>query len=365
MPTPVELSRLHGIEAREITTVNDADGRLQLFARSVGNELFTLAQTSQGGLFAGSWLSLGADVVSTAACARNADGRLAVFVRGTDGTVQHSAKTIANHLSFMPWSSLGGWKSHEPPQAALGPDGLLRVFAHGDESSIWCATQLNPQKDLWSPWRRVTHAIGSRPSLATDGAGRLHLFVRGSNAAVWQYTLERDGSWDQASLGGVIEGAPAAIWNVALGRFEVFARAGNRAIWQTWERKAGVFAPWQQMGFHPMLALGAHGEPIFGVDPQVVANADGRLELFVVGEHQRFVWHAHEVAAGAGWTAFSPMLLGECASMPSIARGPDGRLELFFVDPAGQVGRATQSTPGAWREPRARGTRLAASAHSS
>jgi hypothetical protein len=364
MPTPVELQRLHGIEARDVTAVNDADGRIQLFARSVGNELFTLAQSSPGGLFAGSWLSLGTDAVSAAACARNADGRLAVFLRGPDGAVHHSAKTVANHMSFMPWTSLGGWRSHEPPQTALGTDGLLRVFAAGDGGSIWCATQINPQKDLWSQWRQVTHSITSRPALTTDSAGRLHLFVRGSNAAVWQYTLDRDGSWDATSLGGVTEGAPAVIWNDALNRFEVFARAGNGAIWQTWAKKSGVFAPWQQMGFYPMLASGAQGEPIHGTEPQVIANADGRLEVFVVAEHQRYVWHACEVAPGGGWTTWTPMLLPECRSLPSIARNADGRLDLFFVDPAGHVARGTQVIPGAWREPRTRGSRLAAGAQS-
>ena len=70
----------------------------------------------------------------------------------------------------------------------------------------------------------------SSPALASWGPGRLDLFVRGEDNALWHYCLSDDESpW--VSLGGVLTAAPAAA-SSGEGRIDVFAKGTDNAIWQ-------------------------------------------------------------------------------------------------------------------------------------
>ncbi|MGB9634511.1 MAG: peptidoglycan-binding protein, partial [Chloroflexaceae bacterium] len=79
----------------KFTAANNADGRLEVFARGADNALYHIWQTSPGGAW-GTWSRLGGVLTSNPSAVRNADGRLMVFVRGADNALYMIAQKAPN-----------------------------------------------------------------------------------------------------------------------------------------------------------------------------------------------------------------------------------------------------------------------------
>src|SRR5215471_586243 len=140
------------------------------------------------------------------------------------------------------------------------------------------------------------------------------------------------------------------------GRLEVVAtgRKGGdvSAIWHR-QRHSHRGSDWTLLG---------QGQPSSGVfagfGPAVARNADGRLEVAVIGEDLA-VWHAWQREPGRDWTSWHSLELPggkEVISRPEGARPPDatpalagnadGRLEVFATDIEGAVWHCWQREPG-------------------
>jgi hypothetical protein len=78
--------------ASNIAVGTNSDGRLQIFARSTSNTVFTNSQTTPGGSWSG-WTSLGGGTAGDPSVGRNSDGRLQVFARGTNNTGWTNSQT--------------------------------------------------------------------------------------------------------------------------------------------------------------------------------------------------------------------------------------------------------------------------------
>jgi hypothetical protein len=90
-------SSLGGVITTEPSTGQNADGRLEVFARGSNNAVWHIWQSApSSGPWSG-WASLGGVITSNIAVGRNADGRLEVFVRGTDQAVWHRWQTAPNN----------------------------------------------------------------------------------------------------------------------------------------------------------------------------------------------------------------------------------------------------------------------------
>ena len=78
--------------------------------------------------------------------------------------------------------------------------------------------------------------MGSRVSVLNNADGRLEIFVRGTDGALWHkwQTAPNNGWSGWASLGGVITEAPVAGRNKD-GRLEVFGRGTDGALWHIWQ----------------------------------------------------------------------------------------------------------------------------------
>lgn len=88
------------------------------------------------------------------------------------------------------------------------------------------------------------------PSVVANADGRLEIFARGADAAVWHnWQLSSGGAWaGWNSLGGVIVGAPAAAIN-ADGRLEVFVLGGGNTIWHGFQTSPGNgWSGWMSLG---------------------------------------------------------------------------------------------------------------------
>ena len=73
-------------------SINDPDGRLEVFARGTDNALWHIWQTAPSNGWS-TWSSLGGVITSNVSIQRNADGRLEAFVRGTDSALWHIWQT--------------------------------------------------------------------------------------------------------------------------------------------------------------------------------------------------------------------------------------------------------------------------------
>ena len=80
-----------------------------------------------------------------------------------------------------------------------------------------------------------------------------------------------------------------------------------------------------------------------GLGPAVGSNADGRLELFLLGP-DRSIQHLWQTAPNSGWTPFVPFK-GNGAGTPAVTRNADGRMEVFAVGGYGTLAHAWQTAP--------------------
>jgi hypothetical protein len=121
------------------------------------------------------------------------------------------------------------------------------------------------------------------------------------------------------------------------GRLETFVIGDvDRQVYHAWQPSAGS-GPWT-----PWVLLGGGGPGIQG-GVGVAANADGRLEAFAIGTDGA-MWHAWQ-SAGGGWSSWHS-LGGQFLSGVGAATNQNGTVEVFGVGTDYQMYHAWQSSPG-------------------
>lgn len=169
-----------------------------------------------------------------------------------------------------------------------------------------------------SIWRALGGGLTSAPAIASWGPGRLDVFARGTDEAVWQ--MWSDGQWRSwTSMGGRIPGEVSAL-APSPNRLDIFVRGMDNAVWQRW---------WDGSKWNGFVSLGggiASGVCALGPFP-------GRWDLFVRGtDGALWLRTAHN-----GWSPWT-LLGGAITGTPSavyvdgrwyvFARGTDGGLWL-------------------------------------
>jgi hypothetical protein len=162
-----------------------------------------------------------------------------------------TARTFENALSAR-WRlttpvapSLGGAASSQVKQNF---DGRLEVFARGTDNALWHIWQ---QPGGWSAWAGLGGSLTGDPQAGINADGRLEVFARGTDNALWHnWQTTAGGAWQGwASLGGAIASDPQAGIN-ADGRLEVFARGTDNALWHIWQQPGG-WSAWASLGGIP------------------------------------------------------------------------------------------------------------------
>ena len=213
-------------------------------------------------------------------------------------------------------------------QAATGTVGRLEVFARGTDKAVWHLWQTAPNNG-WSGWGSVGGWVDIIKS-ARNQDGRLELFVRGADKALWHLwqTAPNNGWSGWASLGGWVD--LIEVSNNADGRLEVFARGSDGAVWHRWQT-----AP--NNGWSGWASLGGWIDRL-----SVAQNADGRIELFGRGSDGA-LWHKWQTAPNNGWSGWAS--LGGWIDMLDVARNQDGRLEVFARGSDGALWHNWQTAP--------------------
>lgn len=223
---------LGGNAAGDPAVARNSDGRLQLFYRGGDNLLYTLSQSFAGSSAWTAQTNLSGTLISDPAVAANSDGRLEVFAVMTDNGVSHNYQTVTSGSSWSGWIGLGGFTNSTQLAVARNTDGFLQVF-YRDASSggISFMKQTPGAPGGWAAPVNIGGTPASDPTVGTNADGRLEVFFRGTNNALWHnWQLSPSGaSWSGfVSLGGFLtSGAPAA--RNADGRLSVVVRGADNA----------------------------------------------------------------------------------------------------------------------------------------
>jgi hypothetical protein len=326
----VTSTRATGGELMQV--IQNADGRLELFARGVNRDLIHIFQTAPNNGWS-DWESLGVPhpeavspdtilgtLVTAPIVGRNADGRLEVFAIGSKDVFQNDLVHIWQTVPNGPWSqwaSLEGRLRLTAPAVGQNGDGRLEVFACADDASLWHIWQTAPSNG-WSDWAPLEGALLGAPVVSSNADGRLGLFARGTDNQLWHMwqTAPNNGWSEWAPMGRGIDAIPSVALN-ADGRQEVFVNSG---FWLAHIWQSAPSGPWS--GWDAGLSVLADYEA-----PGVCRNADGRLEI--VGGDFNGVMHQWQTAPSNGWS-YGESLGGQTSGTPIIGQNADGRLEIFM-----------------------------------
>jgi hypothetical protein len=277
----------------------------------------------------------------------NHDGRLEVFSLGVNGAVYHNWQTSAGG-GWSGWASLGAPAGGlvNGPSAAVNTDGRLEIFAVST-SAVYHNWQTSPGGG-WSGWSALgSFTYPSGVGVGTNADGRLEVFITAGGVLYASWQVAPGAGWSAWANHGTpplafASGKPAVARNVD-GRLEVAVLTTQNHLWHLWQTSAGGgWSGWA--GFGVCRTTGDRS-------PVLVANRDGRLEVFVTspsyGENRADLCHRWQTSPGAGWSGWSNRG-GDLDGFAPIAVVPnaDGRLEVFGRNAAGVVMSSWQVTPG-------------------
>lgn len=146
--------------------------KVNIFVRGADNALYGTTYPSTTG--PPTWLRLGGHLLGAPAATSWGPGRVDVFARGGGNQLY----TIAfDNGQWYPWGSLGGYLTSDPGVASWGAN-RLDVFARGNDGSIFTRSW---NYNNWTPWGSLGGWVApdDAPGVASYQHGGLGLFVRG------------------------------------------------------------------------------------------------------------------------------------------------------------------------------------------
>lgn len=291
--------------------------------------------------------------------ARRADGRLEIWKAsydtssGTQNATQHFYQTSQyGGFSLETWWG-GGTGLRSTPTVVVNSSGLLEMYGEFYQPSINRLVRSVETAPLaYSNSFIADDTMGgmfSEPSAIVNADGRIQLFATGdypTNYDLHVFTSVQTsvngsfGSW--VSLGGSPMSDesygfihPQVVAN-ADGRLELFIWGSDKAIWHAAQTCPGC-------GFGSFVSLGGTLES----DPSVVKSSDGRLAVFARGT-DRAIWYTQQQAAGSStWTTWQS-LGGTMYNNPAAIVNTDGTTEIFAIGGDTQLYHIRQISPGQW-----------------
>ena len=219
-----------------------ADKRLDALARGTDDAVY--ARRYNGSSWS-AWTNLGLRTYSSpAASARRGTTIVDAFARGTDNAIHHRWR---DGIGWSPgWISIGAppGGATSAPAAVSSTPGRIDVFVRGADAAIW----RNTWAGSWSGWTSVGGVATSAPDAATRGTGRLDLLVRGADGAIHHSSNDGAGWSSWTSLGGAAISAPAAV-APATDRLDVWSRAADSGLQHNVWRPATGWSGWSKTWF--------------------------------------------------------------------------------------------------------------------
>jgi phospholipase C len=201
---------------------------------------------------------------------------------------------------------LGGALTAAPASTSWSR-GRLDVFGRGTDNAVWHRWW----DGSWSAWEPQGGALRSEPAVVSSGPGRLEVFGRGTDDALWRkrWTGSAWTAWE--SLGGVLSAGPAAV-SRGPSQLDVFVRGTDNALWHRSLGAAGA-SGWASLG-------GA-----LGSSPAAASWASNRMDVFAQDGQGAM---QHKWSADGVWSGWEQQG-GTMSSAPAVSsRGPD-QLDVF------------------------------------
>jgi hypothetical protein len=235
---------------------------------------------------------------------------------------------------------------------AADAGGRLNLFVRGNDGAVWHIWQ-TAVNNGWSGWLsrgspKAARLDGS-PIVAKNADGRLQVFVSSVDGSLWSLVQSAPSSSTWAawvSIGkptGTTLTDSAVVTSNADGRLEVFAQAADDALWHVWQTTPnGTWSSWASQG-NPSSG-GIQGALCVG------SSLDGRLELFAIGLDGA-LWHIWQIVVNGGWSTWfshgkpTGQTFSGSTIPPVIAPQLDGRLDLFIPSLGGNMWRISQTVP--------------------
>ncbi|MGA5823753.1 hypothetical protein ACPC54_38570 [Kitasatospora sp. NPDC094028] len=165
----------------------NSSGQLQVFSWGNNHQLWTRVENKENTKKWSPWKALptlSGGVQGDPAVARNQDGRLQVFVRGTGDNVYYAAQNKPSQAQWSSWAALtgegtafGGVVSLNNLNVAANADGRLEVFAPHSDNSLWHTMQTQPSSfDSWSTPTSLGGTTLGDSAVVANRDGRLEAF---------------------------------------------------------------------------------------------------------------------------------------------------------------------------------------------
>lgn len=216
---------------------------------------------------------------------------------------------------MAPWEHLGGGFTTGPAAASWGP-GRLDVFGRGFDNALWQARFADGQ---WSGWSSLGGGLTSRPAAASWGPGRIDVVVKGTDNAFWHRGFGTPwppwGLWSSwRSLDGQMASGPA-LASPGSRRLELFANSPRLGglVQRSYD---GGWGAWSEVEPDP---VGAQWDPAAACPGQdridlVFVHADGDTLVHQFRQHGAWQTRLH--------SAFFP------TSSPGLCSSGPGRLDV-------------------------------------
>ncbi len=332
-PTPAPTSASVGTPEASSAVVTPG-GTTEVFYTNAAHQLIEQSSTA-GGAWRRTDLAAGASGVPSVVQAGS--GTVDVFYQGSGDFLTELTSNGAGWLRPQQLTQLG---PVDPPEAVSGPAGVVDVFWQGFHGIHLWHGQYEPGVG-WSGPQKLGGYLGGSPDPVELPSGQVQVFWRGLvYRNLWRITRGTSGTWTRPQdLGMGQLGSPPLAVPLPSGEVDVFWRGlGQQRDWWTvlqpgsgWARPtvpgglSGVGRPW------PVLAAGG--------------------EWLLFQGHERGLRVTTRAADGQ-WPGGRWSGIGGVASAPFAATGSEsGPLEVFWLNPAGQLWTAGFTAARGWSRP--------------
>ena len=366
------------------TIIRNSDGRLEAFLIRWDGQIYHKLQTAPNSIpeskpgaaatsgWSDSWspIELQVSVSGRPVILKNADGSMDVFYT-RDANILHYTKQGPNN----PWTYSLMHEDNNLPELRQGNIEVARHYADGRLESFWIhhydfELHHNWQSESNRQWNISTNLGGRwspnrRPVIAENADGRLQVFIVDLNNQLyhrWQTAPNNSSQWSNGwdPLGGPLASDPVVARN-SDGRLELFkVDADDNQLYHRWQIKPNSIPETKPDGTYTSgwsdswSPLGGYWSP--RAQPVIAQNADGRLELFMVGTDGRLyhTWQTKPSSSNEWYTSWA--VIGKpdsltanqqwpISSIPTVAQNADGRLDVFMVGSDGKLYHTWQKSP--------------------
>jgi hypothetical protein len=252
------------------------------------------------------WLALAASASADVyddnpATASRGLGEAYVFARAADGAI------LERHWSgsvWTPWKSLGGFSTSGPAAVAFG--NTIHVFMRGSDGAVW-QSWLQPD-DSWRPWISLGGYTTSAPAVTVRrGEGYLDLVVKGGDSQMYHRSYVPNVGWSNfAPIGGLLTTA-ASVNSQSPSLLNIWSRGTDGQMFQK---------SWTGTAWSDWVALGGG---LFGA-PTSISRMENVIIVYVRGAgNQTFQRSWTSTASWTDWFVLDPQPIDS-----SPAAGSDG-----------------------------------------